>query len=200
MAFSTGAFICIFRAEYVPRLREQTRRREEGFERLFVRLEARSPCTIIETGCVRQDDWADGRATVLFDRFVQLCGGRVISVDSDAEKCGYARSQVSDRTTIINDDSVSFLFRYAREHSASVDLLYLDSYDVDWNDPHPSAMHHLKELCAAMPALKPGALVVVDDHMDAEGRLGKSKYIVPFMYNIGARQFIDGYQIGWIMP
>ena len=195
-----GHFLDVYLQEYQPCLRAGIRRREEGFDRLFVRLEAKAPCTIIETGCVRQDGWIDGRATVLFDRFVQICGGRVISVDNDGAKCRYARTQVSGQTTIFDDDSVSFLFRYAREHPASVDLLYLDSYDVDWNDPHPSAMHHFKELCAAMPALKPGSLVVVDDHMDADGRIGKSKYIVPFMYNIAARKFIEGYQIGWIMP
>lgn len=193
-------FVDVYRSEYAACLRADIRYREYGFERLFVRLEAKAPCTIIETGCVRQDGWIDGRATVLFDRFVQICGGRAFSVDNDAERCRYARTQIGDRTTIINDDSVSFLFRYAREHPASIDLLYLDSYDVDWNDPHPSAMHHFKELCAAMPALKPGSLVVVDDHMDAEGRVGKSRYIVPFMYNIGARKFIDGYQVGWVMP
>lgn len=193
-------FVNVYRSEHAPLLREETRRREEGFERLFIRLQVQAPCKIIETGCVRQDGWIDGRATVLFDRFVQVCGGHVISVDNDEAKCRYARTQVSNWTTIVNDDSVSFLFRHAREQPASVDLLYLDSYDVDWKDPHPSAMHHFKELCAAMPALKPGSFVVVDDHMDADGRIGKSKYIVPFMYNIGARKFIDGYQIGWIMP
>lgn len=118
-----GRFFEIYRMEHAPLLRKETRCREQGFDRLFVRLQAQAPCTIIETGCVRQDGWIDGRATVLFDLFVQMCGGHVISVDNDAEKCRYARTQISDRTTIVNDDSVSFLFRYAREHPASVDLL-----------------------------------------------------------------------------
>lgn len=52
----------------MPRLREQVRRREEGFERLFTRLQIQAACTIVETGSVRQDGWIDGRATVLFDR------------------------------------------------------------------------------------------------------------------------------------
>ena len=51
-----------------------------------------------------------------------------------------------------------------------------------------------------MPALKPGSLVVVDDHLDFDGRLGKSKYIVLFMEAIGARKLFEAYQIAWIMP
>jgi predicted O-methyltransferase YrrM len=154
----------------------------------------------VETGCVRQDAWTDGRSTVLFDAFLQVHSGRLVSVDIDAERCAYARSQVTGKTTVVNEDSVSFLHRFSREHPGEIDVLYLDSYDVDWNDPHPSAMHHLKELCAAMPGLRRGSLVVVDDHMDFDGRLGKSKYIVPFMAAIGARKLFEAYQIGWMMP
>jgi hypothetical protein len=118
---------------------------------------------------------------------------------------------------IVNEDSVSFLGRFARELVAAeplgrdvptrstgtrkcIDLLYLDSYDVDWNDPHPSALHHLMELCAAMPGLQSGSLVVVDDHLDFDNRPGKSKYIVPFMAAIGARKLFEAYQVGWVMP
>jgi hypothetical protein len=92
------------------------------------------------------------------------------------------------------------LRRISRLCPATVDLLYLDSFDVDWDDPHPSALHHLHELCAAMPALKPGAIVAVDDHLGEQGRLGKSKYIVPFMDSIGAAVLFEAYQIGWRMP
>jgi hypothetical protein len=194
------SFSPVFRGEFKQLLDDAIRPRAEAFEAMFVYLESvrKASYVIVETGCVRQDDWIDGRATVLFDQFLQTREGCLYSVDIDADRCAYARSQVSDRTTVINEDSVSFLYRFAR--GQQIDLLYLDSYDVDWNDPHESALHHLKELYAAMPALKAGSLVVVDDHLNFDGRVGKSKYIVPFMHDIGARKLFEAYQIGWIIP
>lgn len=44
-------------------------------EAVFRYLEslARSEYLIVETGCIRQDDWIDGRSTVLFDQFFLKC-------------------------------------------------------------------------------------------------------------------------------
>jgi len=225
------SFVTPFRSQFKPLLENDWRGRAESMEAVFRYLESltRPEYLIVETGCVRQDDWIDGRSTVLFDQFLQFHPGRLFSVDIDPDRCAYARTQVSDRTTVVNEDSVSFLYRFARELvgerkgtgtsqsatiaggaenrsepvpflSSKIDLLYLDSMDVDWNDPHPSALHHLMELTAAMPALRSGSLVVVDDHLDLENRPGKSEYIVPFMAAIGVRKLFEAYQIAWIMP
>ena len=43
-------------------------------------------------------------------------------------------------------------------------LLYLDSFDLDPDNPTPSAIHHVLELLAARPLLGPGTVVVVDDY------------------------------------
>lgn len=195
-----GRFVQNFRLRFKPFLECDARPRADSLEAVFAYLESlpKQACLIVETGCVRQDDWIDGRATVLFDQFLQAHDGWLYSVDVNAERCAYARTQVSSKTTVANDDSVSFLYRFARGHE--IDVLYLDSHDVDWSNPHSSALHHVKELCAAMPGLKTGSLVVVDDHLDADGRLGKAKYIIPFMEDIGARKLFEAYQIAWIMP
>ena len=42
-------------------------------------------------------------------------------------------------------------------------MFYLDSHDVDWRYPHPSAAHHLKELAAVARILDEDTIVVVDD-------------------------------------
>ena len=44
-----------------------------------------------------------------------------------------------------------------------IDLLNLDSYDVDFKNPNDSAMHHLKELLAAAPLISKDTLILVDD-------------------------------------
>ena len=50
-----------------------------------------------------------------------------------------------------------------REISFRKIFKYLDSFDVDWRYPYPSAAHHLKELTAINKILRPETLVVVDD-------------------------------------
>ena len=44
-----------------------------------------------------------------------------------------------------------------------VDLVYLDSYDLDVGAPTPAAVHGLLELDAIRPALHDGSLLLVDD-------------------------------------
>ena len=175
----------------------------------------------METGCARKDgNWeGDGLSTYLFDCFAAQYGGEVLSVDLDAAACAYARSIVGPRTRVHQEDSVAYLHRLSRQLRASgrpIDLLYLDAYDYDFGDPLPSAVHHLKELCAIAPALTPGSLVVVDDSFhklcgvrnplggytvfkDA-GIEGKAQLVAAYFQQIGAPLKIDGYQCGWLIP
>ena len=56
----------------------------------------------------------------------------------------YARSLVSPRTRVFAQDSVPFLHRLAQELTKAnrpIDLLYLDSYDWDAQNPVPSMVH-----------------------------------------------------------
>ncbi len=90
-------------------------------------------------------------------------------------------------------DSVAGLWRI----KGPVDMVYLDSFDVDFNDTHPSALHHLKELASIMKNLVPQALVMVDDNVDGTG---KGQYVARFMKDIGAKCLHDGYQILFRLP
>ncbi|HEY1068662.1 MAG TPA: glycosyltransferase, partial [Pirellulales bacterium] len=177
-------------------------KRALGFHAMFQRLDRldRPEVTIVETGCVRgEGDWGAGQSTILFDSYVAHRGGRVVSVDVDAANCRHARGRVGAQTRVVEGDSVKFLRELAKSEPQSVDLLYLDSFDLDWNSPHESALHHLQELCAALPALRPGATVFIDDHCDELGRLGKSLYVLEFMRRIRASVVYEGYQIGWTL-
>jgi hypothetical protein len=61
-------------------------------------------------------------------------------------------------------DSVQFLLNFtdiaARK---SVDLIYLDSLDVDWGNSVESAEHGEKELLAIRQLLRSGTIIVIDD-------------------------------------
>ncbi len=176
--------------------------RRPTFRRLFELLEGRrqDSYTIVETG-VAHLAAADGRpgfhavhgqSTLLFDQFVNARGGAVYSVDCSPVHCRRARSWVSDRVRIFCHDSHTFLAGFSAP--TPIDCLYLDSLAVDWSDPHPSALHHLEELCAILPRLPEGCIVVVDDTLRG---IGKGGYIVEVMERIGARLLFEGYQVAW---
>jgi hypothetical protein len=64
-------------------------------------------------------------------------------------------------TTLVHDDSVDFIKKWAADNKA--DVIYLDSFDLDWYNYNPSATHGLNEYMALIPALKPNSLLLIDD-------------------------------------
>ncbi|NQV77770.1 MAG: hypothetical protein HQ490_05375 [Lutibacter sp.] len=44
-----------------------------------------------------------------------------------------------------------------------IDLLYLDSWDVDWINPMQSAIHGLNEFSSILNSLRTGSIVLIDD-------------------------------------
>jgi hypothetical protein len=210
-----ASFLPIFDAEFADKLGV----RGESMRQVFEVLEAmeKPAYTIVETGCARvEENWrGDGQSTILFDRFVNHWDGSVLTVDINQGACDWVRGKVSRKVSVTCLDSVAFLRELIRYDQLKIDLLYLDSFDVDWSNPHPSSLHHLQELCAIMPRLARGSLVVVDDsprHMAMAkfkgkntivrdfGIGGKGGYVAEFFAKIGCTPVIEGYQHGWIMP
>lgn len=157
---------------------------------------------IVETGCMRADHGTlafgdDGASTFIFDKFIQSTDGTFYSVDILQNNVDHAKKFISDKTKVFCSDSVNFLWNIPKE--IKIDFLYLDSYDIERHNPHPSQLHHLKELCAAIKNLKSGSIVLVDDH-DAfftGGKIGKGNYVKEFMESIETEKLFEGYQIGW---
>ena len=175
-------------------------RRASGFSRIFELLESKwrliGPLVLVETGCLRSLNWeGDGCSSILFHDFAVRTWSKFFSIDVCREHCAHARRHCP-KATVLCGDSVITLYRL-RSVLKKIDFLYLDSLDVDWNDPHPSALHHLKELCAAAPMLGRGAIVFIDDNAASSG---KPLYVKDYMRNIGARKVHEDYQIGFVMP
>jgi FkbM family methyltransferase len=172
------------------------------FRRVFELLEARAQpfFTIVETG-ISNLAGPDGRpahhalhghSTLLFDQFVSAWEGVVYSIDRAPAHCARARAWVGDKVRIFCHDSRVFLAGF--QPPTPVDCLYLDSADIDWADPHPGALHVLEELCAILPRLPAGCIVLVDDSVRGVGSAG---YIVEVMDRIGATPLFDEYQVAW---
>jgi hypothetical protein len=186
----------------IPAQIARTGFRARGFERIFQLLASRycavqRPLVLIETGCVRKPDgWdSDGSSSVLFDSFVSQTPASFITIDINPLHCQMAQTLCSN-ARVICGDSVEALYKLQSE-IAVVDFLYLDSFDLDWNNPHPSALHHLKELCAASPLLCSGSIVFVDDN---RGGVGKGMYVHEYMRSVGAELVHDEYQVGFVLP
>ena len=186
-----------FRTHFAPLLAN----RADGFNAIFGALmdQERKPL-IIETGCLRvAGNWAgDGQSTFLFDTYAQQRGGWAFSIDINLESIETARRACSHITQFILNDSVAALNALSSTLPTTASLLYLDSFDLDINNPTPSAIHHILELLAARPLLGPGTVVVVDDFGIAD-RGGKGMIVNDFFSRSSAEVLYNGYQKVWRM-
>lgn len=153
---------------------------------------------IIETGTLRTaNNWTDGQSAMLFTRFVEHHGGQVSSVDIDPEACATAREFIaSEQFKVSCSDSVAWLAQ--QQDLDQVDLFYLDSYDVDWNNDTASADHHLKEFLTIEPFIKSGTVVAIDDNsrwVASNQRSGKGRAVVEYLAGQNHWPIYDEYQI-----
>jgi hypothetical protein len=116
------------------------------------------PLNIVETGT---SAWG-ADSTRLWDEYVRNSGGRVRSVDLRPDPSVQLRGKLSKNTELSIGDSVEFLqsLYYNKE---SVDLIYLDSYDVDWENPEPAELHGEAEFKIAMELVRIGGIILIDD-------------------------------------
>lgn len=194
--------------------------REVSFRKIFEHLDSLDkPVSIVETGCVRMaDNWAgDGQSTILFDTYASTRPGSVVhTVDLNPAATAACVALVSNAVTVYTGDSVVVLRTIARAlkaNNTTVDLLYLDSFDLDVNNPTPSAVHHLKELVSIADVATTKTLVVVDDCPSTAqvvaiepGKYniistptigGKGMYVAEYAKQIGATLSFCHYQVGW---
>jgi len=197
--------------------------REASFRKIFKYLDSldeTKPLVIVETGCVRAaNNWGgDGQSTILFDRYLQYRtgDGSCFAVDIDPKATALCRTVVSEKTEVLTGDSVLVLRDISsilKKHDVSISLLYLDSFDLDWKNPAPSAVHHLKELVSIYDRVSPQTLVVVDDSpmavfcssstADSLHPIGnpvvggKGQYVAEYAIQLGATLLFSHYQAAW---
>ena len=194
-----------FEREFAPRLGVRADSLRLILQLLAERGEADgAPALIIETGSVRQaGNWqGDGQSTVLWGDFASQFDAEVHTVDLDPAPAGRILEDLGldEMVQVHAGDSVRFLHDFAiRAPQRHIDLLYLDSYDLDINNPYPSALHHLMELAAARPCLGPGSIVAIDDNpeLDTGGRVGKGMLVRKWFDSIGIAPLHIGYQFIW---
>jgi hypothetical protein len=186
-----------FERIFFPRLG----RRAESFATIFKSIRSRHQRpVIVETGCLRvPGNWeGDGQSTFMFDALARDSRGSVFSIDITAECIDTARRACSSATQLICNDSISALHALSQIVLEPISLLYLDSFDLDLQDPAPSAIHHLLELTAARPLLGAGTIVCVDDYEVGNQSGGKGMLVDKFFSQIRSEILYSGYQKVWL--
>jgi hypothetical protein len=188
MSFSTTTF---------QPYRSKLEKRADGFETIFKALEAmnKTNYTLLETGTCRiAENWeGDGQSTRLFDMFLnhKTNQGMLYSIDIDSNACQLSRSYVSPKTKVVCADAITYLHNLPE--SVKLDLVYLDSYDLDISNPHPSSMHHVMEFLGVFRKnTTSNTILAIDDHYNGKG---KGKYISQFLDHIGYKKLYEGYQV-----
>jgi hypothetical protein len=204
-------FIQIFQGKILARLstpahsQNPIRNRAETLHFVVRELASKRNLLLLETGCMRADhgelSWGDdGCSTLLFGLLAQSTKGRCISVDISPRAVRHAKKYASKYNQLVIEDSVSFLSRF--EHMNLVDLLYLDSFDFEAENPLPSQEHHLREIQVCFDRLKSGALVLVDDaDTKFDGSFfGKATLVQEFFRQKGILPIIEDYQVLYQKP
>lgn len=180
------------------------RNRADSLLFVFEILEAngKDAYNILETGCMRPDHGNlcfgdDGAFTFIASDFARFYPKSMIySVDIEQKNTDYAKSMVNPVNCHIEcSDSVKYL--HSLPSNLKFDLIYLDSYDISRDNPHPSQLHHLKELCAIFNKnTMDGTLLVIDDHNAfLDKSCGKGDYVKMFLADIGKQPIYEDYQI-----
>jgi len=128
------------------------------FKELFKNMNSRKDLLILESGIAS----AGTQSTYLFNEYIKKYGGKFWSVDINSSLVDLHKGNMCPGTTLVCDDSVNFFKNWVKEND-KVDVVYLDSYDLDFYNPQPSAMHGLNEYLALEPVFKSGSLLLIDD-------------------------------------
>jgi hypothetical protein len=80
-----------------------------------------------------------------------------------------------------------------RTFPSQIDLLYLDSYDYDENNPGPPQEHNLNEVIAAYDKLTDNSIVMIDDCNIPGG--GKGKLAIQYLQDRGWRLYTNKHQV-----
>ena len=116
--------------------------------------------TIVETGT---SAWGCDSSR-LFDKLAHYLNGNFYSVDIRKEASEWLNWQTYKSSQFYVDDSLHFLrFKLSELAIEKIDLLYLDSFDLDLVNPFPSMKHTLEEFIIAEQYFKSGTFIMIDD-------------------------------------
>jgi Glycosyltransferase family 9 (heptosyltransferase) len=167
--------------------------RNISFDKVLTRLSKIPLPTIVETGCIRQEeDWSGaGFASYFLTHFAHYTYGKVHSVDISEENCNFARKWTEyfgNTATIYKKYSSEFL----KSYDGKIDFLYTDSADVGTDKFQEIC---LEEVQLAQKNMEKESMILIDDTWEEAGALkGKGALAVPWLKDHGWERIYNGYQ------
>lgn len=128
------------------------------FKKLFKEMENIKNPIILESGIASYGT----NSTYLFNEYVKKYGGFFWSVDINKNLVEKHKNNMCPATKLICDDSVNFFKDWSLNNN-KVDVIYLDSYDLDFYNYEPSGIHGLNEYNSLIPVIKKNTLLLIDD-------------------------------------
>ena len=128
------------------------------FKTLFKEMEGLKNPYILESGI----SCYGTNSTYLFNEYVRKYGGFFWSVDINKSLIDFHIGNMCPATELIYSDSVEFFKKWSISNDVA-NVIYLDSFDLDFYDPLPSGNHGLAEYRALMPVIKKNTLLLIDD-------------------------------------
>lgn len=128
------------------------------------------PINILETGCGSMaNNGTFACNTYVFSKIIKsIKGGSLTTVDINPDHLTRCKEITKDFSDIIDyklGDSVQVLRNLNENFVKSLDLIILDSYDLDLFNPDPSAIHHLQELLSLYIKInKANCFIAIDDN------------------------------------
>lgn len=130
------------------------------FGKLFELLCGKKSLNIVETGT--SANAVDSSS--LFDAFIRKYGGKFVTIDIDPTRAFGASERWCENTNAVTSDSAAYLKDWANRHpNQPIDVVYLDSWDIEWTAPEPSQQHGINEFNAILPHLADEAYILIDD-------------------------------------
>lgn len=175
-------------------------RRIETFQKTLDLMEERGARCVVETGTQRSGFSCqnDGCSTSIFADWARDHGAVFYSVDINrgaietAQRALRGESKMHqlsfDHVGLVCSDSIPFLKSFGQQ----IDMLYLDSYDIDVQNPWPSQQHHLKEIIAALPWITENTVILLDDC--GLPHRGKGGMVINFLEKRGWVVIAEEYQ------
>ena len=127
------------------------------------------PINILETGCGHTSTTETfASMTYIFASILNnLKGGSLLTVDINENNLNKCKEITKDFSHIINyklGDSLDVLRNLNEDYVKSLDLIILDSYDLNLFNPNPSGIHHLQELLALYNKINKDCFIAIDDN------------------------------------
>lgn len=216
-------------APFLPHLpKESHLSRLKFLEEVIPQLVAlNQPLYCVETGAMHTESSQQaGSYTLMLATLIRdWTGGKLWTVDCDAgalEKCRRLTREFAGVIEYVCADSVSFLAAQPLAWVRRLNLVLLDSWDLDVFDPMPSQIHHLRELLAVVENLR-DCVVAVDDNFlpgcwvdvfygdgtvrrfeTGESHVGKGTLVRRFLLDRGWTQGFEGVvghnNLFWFQP